>query len=202
MTGSGAPSTSLSATVSGTAVQRFNAAGAGVKTLSAVASGAAVQKFNATGAGVKTLSAVASGAAVQKFSGAGAGVKTLSAVASGTAVQRFNAVGPGIATLSAFGSGTATNTPDVGVSQPVFIIGGEVEVKKRRKKKKPLELEAQETPDPVFEPLPEIEPTRRVAWAKIGKTGVNMAKVINTAKVNRRRRQEQELIQMIMAGAA
>lgn len=135
-TGSGSPSTSLSASASGTAVQKFTGSGSPSKTLSKSASGSATQKFNASGSPARRLSASASGSATQKFTGSGSPTKTLAANAAGTATETFTGSGSpskslsdsasGSATqtftgsgapatsLSATASGLATNTPDAG----------------------------------------------------------------------------------------
>jgi hypothetical protein len=202
--GSGAPVATFSYTASGTAYQQFNASGAAVKTLSATASGAAVQRFNASGSPVASLSKTASGAATQRFTASGAAFATLSAFASGAATNTppdGSSTGSGspVATLSAFASGTATNTPKMG-APPIILITGQA-AKKRRKKLPPFEID--DKPDPVFAELPEITPTRRIKVPDVTDKQ-HSVNVTDKQHVKRRRwqREEDELIQMIMAGAA
>jgi hypothetical protein len=194
---------SLSAVASGTASLRFNGSGSPSKTLSRSASGTASQRFNGAGTPSKTLSAVASGTAVLRFNGAGAPSKTLSASASGAAKLIFNATMAGSKTLDAVGSGTATMTPEEGAVTPPRVVYGWWETKKKREKL-PIELvlEAEETPDPVFGPLPELIPSSRIAWEKLKTPEVQFEDSKEQAAYVRRKRQEQQLITMILAGAA
>lgn len=203
--GSGAPVATLSLFASGVATQTFNAAGTPVASLSKTASGAASQKFTASGAAVKTLSLFASGAATQKFSGSGAALKTLSLFAAGLATNTPDlgliiGFGAPVATLSAFASGTATNTPKG--SAPAIVIGW-VEEKKKRKRKKLPPFEIPEKLDPEFLPLPELEPTRKLNLPNVTDRQHSPNVTVKAHESKRRQqREEQDLIHMIMAGAA
>lgn len=206
VTAAGTAVATLSATSSGTVTQTFNASGAPATTLSSTASGTASQRFNASGSPAKTLAGVATGTASLRFNASGTPAATLSAFAAGVVVNTppglvIVAVGAPVANLSPYASGTATN--DSPINGPTIVVVGTGETRKKKRRKKLPAFEIPEKAGPEFLPLPEIAPTRRVVWEKIKESQRETpeAQEIQT-KAFRRRKAQDQLITMILAGAA
>lgn len=212
-TGTGAATATLAATGAGSGTEQFNATGAPSYALVASGSGAGTEIFNGTGAPTATLSASGTGLGTEKFNGTGAPTATLAATGLGVGLNTpdvVNVTGSGAPTYSliANGEGAGTMTADaVAAATPTvggrhrFYVAGEKEPKK-------VVSETASPTEPLIVAvgLPEAPADPVYIPAQPGSKALEkvLEPILAQSPAPQRRKglKDEELIYMIMAGAA